>query len=632
MLAALTSAAMPNIAVAGVRGDDQTSATDEESGIDHAVVQDAAGRLYDVFASDTDAGRKRLAGRVRAARTLAEAREPGGLGFALDRVLAFEAGAKKDGPTGETAVMVLVHRDGQARNLDLLTFDDCAAIGTAIGAIHRLAPSSVQSAGYPIFVTSQIRGQLTAWITRLKAAGHIPPEITDSWARILGTEGLWSFNTCFVHGGFDDGDVLYSGSTITAVTNWQNMQVNDPARDLAWIFAKLDEEHRNAVLAAYGRMMGARLDDLIMLRANLWLQMEQVGDFIQAINRADNVKIMQFKAQVDRLAHQLGIVTQRTKAASAASSRPSGGDAQSKPSTITVGTLLHEGERRRAAAQDARQAGQPAAGTSPVADDTAQTTVPSRTFAPAGMPYAGEGTDPDSTGDMDRTGSSDVVAAADETADRTPTSMPSADGRPSTSPTVVVSRAEVQAMMASIADELSDEAGGSHTTPDAAQPQYGQQSYAGQSASAQVPPSDDTASSQYPAAYAAQNGQMQQTEVPEAQYPAQTNYTEYPSAVDSTDYTMQADPAAQTILIPLLEQEERAMRDAQMGLATRTGMHPAAPGGDVNPASGVTMPVSYAPTGSAQITTVPSDGGPTADAANGTDYDDDDTGETTPKA
>ena len=60
----------------------------------------------------------------------------------------------------------------------------------------------------------------------------------------------WSFVTCPVHGGFSDGDVLFSGATITAVTNWQNMQVNDPARDLAWIFGKLDEDHRNAVLAA----------------------------------------------------------------------------------------------------------------------------------------------------------------------------------------------------------------------------------------------------------------------------------------------------------------------------------------------------------------------------------------------
>ena len=143
--------------------------------------------------------------------------------------------------------------------------------------------------------------------------------------------------------------MLFSGSSITAITNWQDMQVNDPARDLAWIFSKLDENHRNALLSAYGRMLGNRLDDLIMLRANLWLQMEQVGDFISALNQADSVKIMQFKAQVERLAHQLGMLTAKNHRPSEtrqdeqkAGNRP--------PSTITVGTLLDESERRRQAA------------------------------------------------------------------------------------------------------------------------------------------------------------------------------------------------------------------------------------------------------------------------------------------
>ena len=258
---------------------------------------------------------------MKAAQTLAAAREPGGLGFDMDRVVAFAPGGRfrpgqtataqavgqqtqaestpltprKPGPTGETTVMIAVHRDGQARPLDLLTLDDCAAVGTAIGAIHRLPSTFLANAKYPVVTTGQIRSQLTAWIRRLRSAGHVPQEITDSWARIMDTEGLWSFSTCTVHGGFSDGDFLFSGSTITTVTNWQDMQVNDPARDLAWIFGKLDESHRNAVLSAYGRMMGSRLDDLIMLRANLWLQMEQVGEFIQALNRADNDHIMQFK-------------------------------------------------------------------------------------------------------------------------------------------------------------------------------------------------------------------------------------------------------------------------------------------------------------------------------------------------
>ena len=375
MLAALASAVLPNLGVAGVRENVQASATDEAKGIDQTVIQDASGKLYDVYATDTKEGRTRLIRRVKAAQTLAATREPGGLGFDMDRVVAFAPGdvsrpgqtataqavgqqtqaestpltPRKPGPTGETTVMIAVHRDGQARPLDLLTLDDCAAVGTAIGAIHRLPSTFLANAKYPVVTTGQIRSQLTAWIRRLRSAGHVPQEITDSWARIMDTEGLWSFSTCTVHGGFSDGDFLFSGSTITTVTNWQDMQVNDPARDLAWIFGKLDESHRNAVLSAYGRMMGSRLDDLIMLRANLWLQMEQVGDFISALNQADSVKIMQFKAQVERLAHQLGMLTAKNHRPSEtrqdeqkAGNRP--------PSTITVGTLLDESERRRQAA------------------------------------------------------------------------------------------------------------------------------------------------------------------------------------------------------------------------------------------------------------------------------------------
>ena len=334
MLAALTSAAMPSIVVSGVFAD-----TTRMHDIDQAQVRDAAGAMYDVYASASERGRDLLAARVKATRTLAQAREPAGLGFSLGRALAFASG-DGHGPTGDTAVLVNVHQNGREAHLAELTVDECSSMGTAIGAIHRLQPAFLKEAGYPVFTTGQIRAQLTAWIKRLGHAGHVPREITANWARIIETEGLWSFATCVVHGGFEDDDVKFDGSTITAINNWQNMQINDPARDLAWIFSKLDEEHRNAVLTAYGRMMGNRLDDLIMLRANLWVQMEQVGDFIRALNRADNDAIIQFKAQVDRLAHQLGVSVHGT-----ADSPAKRGD---MPSTITVGTLLegdgHAGE------------------------------------------------------------------------------------------------------------------------------------------------------------------------------------------------------------------------------------------------------------------------------------------------
>ncbi|WP_241677141.1 phosphotransferase [Bifidobacterium jacchi] len=432
---------MPGIAVAGVRASGLANDTDRAVGIDHAVIQDAAGRLYDVYASDTDKGRERLSRRVKAAKTLDEAREPAGLGFTMDRVLAFANGSSSDAATGDTAVMVTAHHDGQSRPLDMLTVNDCASVGTAIGAIHRLRSDFLTQAGYPTFTTGQIRAQLTAWIARLRAAGHIPTQITDSWSRILDTEGLWSFHTVMVHGGFSEGDLLFSGSTITSITNWQGMQVNDPARDLAWIFAKLDEDHRNAVLAAYGRMMGSRLDDLIMLRANLWLQMEQVGDFIQALNRADSVAIMQFKAQVDRLAHQLDMAT--TRGAQTRDRHQDAGQTSRKPpSTITVGTLLDESERRRAAREQTQTQ-------APTGHGTAAAQSPAQQI------------------DADRTGSADIHAQGVITPSHYNhhdaghvASGPSSQTHTlhqGTAETMIVPRLDASTLADGIGDELADE-------------------------------------------------------------------------------------------------------------------------------------------------------------------------------
>ena len=408
MLAALASAVMPDISVAGVRASNQGNATDEARGIDHAVVQDSSGRLYDVHASDTEAGRKHLRGRIKAAQALQRAKEPAALGFAVDRVLASSDGDDEHGPTGTTAVMVSPHFDGMSRPLDLLTLDDCASVGTAIGAIHRLNPAFIPQEHYPAYATGQIRAQLVAWIKRLRQAGHIPQEITSSWTAILDTDGLWSFSTCLVHGGFHDGDILFSGSTITSIVNWQDMQINDPARDLAWIFGKLDEPHRNAVLAAYGRMLGSRLDSLIMLRANLWLQMEQVGEFIQALSDADSQKIIQFKAQVERLAHQLSLAT-GSRSPAASIHRSDG----KPPSTITVGTLLDAGERRDAMLRE--EARRKAAAQE--ADNTND--------ASAQAGNAGNGEPSDQTNETDRTGSAQIARATikrDETADSTKSS------------------------------------------------------------------------------------------------------------------------------------------------------------------------------------------------------------------
>ncbi|NEG95903.1 phosphotransferase [Bifidobacterium sp. SMB2] len=343
---------MPNLAVASTRESEQYMLSGA-NGIDVAVVTDTTGREFDVNVSDTPKGKKQLLGRANSSAALLRAKEPAGLGFALERTVAFQSGEHAKAPTGTTAVLITVHNDGLATPLDQLTESQCVSVGTAIGAIHRLRPAFLEKEGYPSYTAAQIRQQLVAWIARLKESGHVPDEITDSWEHIVDTEGLWSFHTCPVHGGFEDGDMLFSSTGLNAIYHWNNMQVNDPARDLAWIFAKLDAKRRNSVLSAYARLIGSRLDDLIMLRASLWLQMEQVGEFIQALDRADNDKIIEFKAHVERLAHQLSVRT-----AKAAAPRSEAADGK-RPSTITVGTLLEkddDGDSRRPDATTAHAA------------------------------------------------------------------------------------------------------------------------------------------------------------------------------------------------------------------------------------------------------------------------------------
>lgn len=547
---------MPSIGVTGVRGSEQDNDTDRQAGIDQAVVQDARGNLFNVYAADLKGGKKRLRTRGAAAKAIADSRAFIGLGFAVDDVLAF-AGPQDDGDISSPAVLLTTHPDGVSRSLELLTLDDCASVGTVIGTIHRLRPDFIASAGYPAYTTGQIHAQLTAWIKRLRSAGHVPAEITDSWAAILETDGMWSFATCPVHGGFADGDFIFSGSTITTVTNWQEMQINDPARDLAWIFSKLDETHRNAVLAAYGRILGNRLDDLIMLRANLWVQMEQVGEFIQALNRGDSNSIMQFKAQVDRLAHQIGVTHHRNEAAGKRPARHPEGE----PSTVTVNTLLREDVARDAAqaAQSAlasTEAAMPAPAPAPNAP-----VAPSSATAPV-APFAGDDTNSaaivasaaaavaaltDSTGEAivaDATGEADITGQ-----------RPAAEGAATDATSETDVALAAVDVVSGYADEIveSDDTGGmfgltySQMVEGAAHRAESQE--ADRTGSSPAQPRHDSASS----------STTIHLDVEQAAGQATGQATETQGDGDASD-------ATPTMLIPLLEREERAMRDAKAGL------------------------------------------------------------------
>ncbi|MFC0265011.1 phosphotransferase [Alloscardovia macacae] len=304
-IAALASAAMPELAVASTRGSEQFIMSGDKKDITTAVVTSIEGMEYDVSVSSSSEGKSVLKDRAKAAYVLTQSKAGVGLSFALEDYTLYIPGDSAQDVTGDNAVYITPHVDGDAVALKNLTSAQCTAAGTAIAGVHRLRPGFLRSARYRAYSAEAIQGQLSHWMTSLESAGHIPSEIIDNWRNIISTDGLWNFTACPVHGGIENGDLLFVSNSVSAIRHWENMQINDPARDLAWIFSHLNKSHRDAFIASYSRMMGSRLDNMIWLRAGLWTQMEQVGEYMRALKNADTAKILAFKSQVNSLAHQI---------------------------------------------------------------------------------------------------------------------------------------------------------------------------------------------------------------------------------------------------------------------------------------------------------------------------------------
>lgn len=326
-IAALASAAMPELSVATTRGSEQFFMSGEKKDITTAVITSVEGVEYDVSVSSSDESKSILKDRAKAAYVLSHSKTAVGLSFALESYTLFVPGEGADSSTGTNAVYITPHIDGDAVALKNLTSEQCAAAGTAIAAIHRLRGGFLRAAKYRSYTAESIQKQLTGWMHSLESAGHIPSEIIHNWKNIIATEGLWNFTCCPVHGGFHNGDLIFMSDSVNALRHWENMQISDPARDLAWIYTHLNKAHRDSFIAAYSRVMGNRLDNMIWLRAGLWTQMEQVGEYMRALTQADTAKILAFKSQVNSLAHQI------------ARNNPKRQPIEKK-TTLTVGDLL----------------------------------------------------------------------------------------------------------------------------------------------------------------------------------------------------------------------------------------------------------------------------------------------------
>jgi aminoglycoside phosphotransferase (APT) family kinase protein len=139
------------------------------------------------------------------------------------------------------------------------------ALAVALGALHVSAPPDAPHnpvRGVPLALRDEV---MRSRLADARRAGLAQYEVLrDAWAAGLharaGEERVW------VHGDLHPGNIVVNGDALTALIDFGDVTVGDPAYDLAVSWMLLDSDGR----AQFRSATGTRYDDATWLRARAW--------------------------------------------------------------------------------------------------------------------------------------------------------------------------------------------------------------------------------------------------------------------------------------------------------------------------------------------------------------------------
>ena len=90
-----------------------------------------------------------------------------------------------------------------------------------------------------------------ALVDRAASTRLLPAALLERWEAAIQDSVLWQFQPTVVNGSLDAGSVLVVGDTVSGVLGWHDLQVGDPARDLAWLLGAPTPKAVDAAFEAY---------------------------------------------------------------------------------------------------------------------------------------------------------------------------------------------------------------------------------------------------------------------------------------------------------------------------------------------------------------------------------------------
>ncbi|RKR74879.1 phosphotransferase [Frondihabitans australicus] len=126
-----------------------------------------------------------------------------------------------------------------------------SAVGAAIAAIHMLPTSFVTDAGLTSHTPFEAMRSSASVVDRAAATGLLPAALLERWEGAIQDSKLWQFQPTVINGSLEAESFLVDDSGVRAVLGWQDLQVGDPARDLAWVLGGPTPDSIDSVFEAY---------------------------------------------------------------------------------------------------------------------------------------------------------------------------------------------------------------------------------------------------------------------------------------------------------------------------------------------------------------------------------------------
>lgn len=260
--------------------------------VDAALLEDSSGRRWLVRAPRTSAASLKLDAEARLLDGLT-----GWLPFAIPSV-----SGTVELPGGGRAV---VHRalPGEPLTPADLTAGPglAAALGRALATIHDLPDRILEDAGMPSYEAEEYRLRRLAELDRAASTGHVPTRLLGRWERALEEAGAWRFVPCPVHGDLAPDSVLAEKGDVSAVLDWAEARVADPADDFAWLVNGCDPAALESVLEAYANKRRTGPDRDLERRARLAGELSLARWLLHGTTTGDEAVVKDAVAMLEEL-------------------------------------------------------------------------------------------------------------------------------------------------------------------------------------------------------------------------------------------------------------------------------------------------------------------------------------------